>query len=238
MVQTTRKRFPVFVFCFVFLVVLALCERGFTFAWPPPSPFAPSNTGIHFSQRAYNKYHHHLPGCPPGLSAFHSWTVARAVSSFISLKTETRKIDVFCSESSPFLLCAVKIIQTISKSEIWRGPICQNISVHNTVLQVQPSTSSCKQKNKKKKKANLCCIQATRNAAERRVRLRHFHSGSAADSRLDECEKEVRRESQTPMDQWPGNLWHQTMEQKTASVFFPGEFPSQLKAHCGDLDPP
>lgn len=165
MVQTTRKRFPVFVFCFVFLVVLALCERGFTFAWPPPSPFAPSNTGIHFSQRAYNKYHHHLPGCPPGLSAFHSWTVARAVSSFISLKTETRKIDVFCSESSPFLLCAVKIIQTISKSEIWRGPICQNISVHNTVLQVQPSLHV--NKKTKKKKKQICVVSKQRGMLRR-----------------------------------------------------------------------
>ena len=50
-------------------------------------------------------------------------------------------------------------------------------------------------------------------------------SGVAADSRLDECEREVRRESQTPMDQWPRNLWHQTGEGKAAFIFLPAEFP-------------
>lgn len=28
----------------------------------------------------------------------------------------------------------------------------------------------------------------------------------ATERRLDECEKAVRRETQTPMDQWPHNL--------------------------------
>lgn len=45
-------------------------------------------------------------------------------------------------------------------------------------------------------------------------------------------------ESQTPMDQWPGNLWHRGGERKTASIFSPSEFRSQCKGLCGDLDFP
>lgn len=73
---------------------------------------------------AYNKCHHHLPGCTRGCPVFHSWIAGGAVSSLISLKTDKKLyINLFFSCNcclNPFTPGLI-IIQTIQNQKYNTG---------------------------------------------------------------------------------------------------------------------